>query len=96
MHRAVAEKIQAHPDLMAVARQNLERWLAEEHQRGRVSPGLLEWKQILDTRPYREILNLLCEESDRADRLRHATPFCGVLTEQERAAIYERYAAIPA
>jgi|ERR1051325_8836774 hypothetical protein len=96
LHRAVAEKIRAHPELLAVARQNVERWIAEEQKHGGVSPGLLEWQRILSTLAVEEILELLCEETDEADRLRHSTPFCGILTEPEREAIYRHYAALPA
>src|ERR1051325_361236 len=88
LHRAVAEKIRAHPELLAVAKQNVERWIAEEQKHGSVALGLLEWQRLLSTLAVEEILQLLCEESEEADRLRHATPFCGILTETEREAIY--------
>lgn len=96
LHRAVAEKIRSRPELMAVARQNLDRWIAQEEQHGQVSRGLLDWKRIFETHTTEQILNLLCEQSEEADRLRHATPFAGILTEEEREAIYRHYAALPA
>ena len=96
LHRAVAEKIRMHPDLLAVARQNVERWIAEEQKHGSIARGLLEWQRILSTLSVEEILDLLCRESDEADRLRHATPFCGILTEPERETIYQHHAALPA
>jgi len=49
-----------------------------------------------EDRTVEEILELICAESEQADRLRHATPFCGILTQEERDAIYRRYAALPA
>src|ERR1041384_6664446 len=88
LHRAVAEKIRAHPALLAVAQQNVERWIAEEQKHGSVSRGLLEWQRILSTLSVDQILELLCAENEASDRLRHATPFCGILTEPEREAIY--------
>jgi hypothetical protein len=39
------------------------------------------------------VLALLVERSERATRLRHSSPFCGILTEAERRAIYESYSA---
>lgn len=96
LHRAVADKIRADPELMVVAQENLVRWISEEQEYERVTPGMLEWKQIFDTHTVEEILDLLCEASEQADRLRHATPFCGILAEQEHAAIYQHYAAFPA
>src|SRR5881397_2316291 len=86
-HRAVAKKLRANPSLMDKVVDNLERWIGAERESGSVSHGLLEWKMLLETRPFEEILRLILEETEEADRLRHATPFCGVLTEEERAEI---------
>ena len=79
-----------------MARENVEGWIAEEQKHGGVAQGLLEWQHILSTLSVEEILELLCEETEEADRLRHATPFCGIFTEPEREAIYQHYAALPA
>jgi hypothetical protein len=95
LDRAVAEKLRADHGLLNVASRNLERWIAQEATSGTgtVSPALLEWQRILAERSAAEIAALLAEESEEADRLRHATPFCGILTPQERDAIYRRYAS---
>jgi hypothetical protein len=93
LHRAVAEKIPADEALIEVARANVNRWIAQEEKRGRVSPALLEWKKWMEERIVEETLELICGDSEEADRLRHASPFCGILTEEERNAIYRRYAA---
>jgi hypothetical protein len=95
LHRAVAEKIRARPELVQAARDNLDRWIGQQQQQGPVSKGLLRWKQILDSQPVEEVLRLLCDESPESDRLRHATPFAGILTEAERAAILGDYATTP-
>ena len=92
LHRAVAAKIRARPRLMRKVEENLERWIRVERESGSVSVGLLEWKELLQTRPLGEILDLISQESEEADRMRHATPFCGVLTEEERAEICRQYA----
>lgn len=96
LHRAVADKLRANPDLLHVVRANLERWIAEERRQGVVSSALLEWKARLEKESIEGILRLISTPSEDADRLRHATPFCGILTQEERDTIYKRYASVPA
>jgi hypothetical protein len=93
LHRAVAGKVRADAAWLDVARGNVERWIAQERARGQVSPSLLEWKRILEEEPVETVLEILTSETEEADRLRHATPFCGILTPEEREAIFKRYAA---
>jgi hypothetical protein len=93
LHRAVATKIRTHPRLIRKVEENLERWIGMERESGSVSLGLLEWRELLRTRPLEDILDLISQETEEADRLRHATPFSGILTEEERAEICRQYAA---
>jgi len=90
LHRLVAEKISADPALLDKARANVRRWQAAS---GEPSLALSEWEQILDASPVDEVIALLVERSERATRLRQSSPFAGILTEPERQAIYESYAA---
>jgi hypothetical protein len=87
LHRAIAEKLRADPALLAIARENIERWTRAG---GRSQPYWDTWREILN-RPLPEILDLLGEESERMTALRQATPFAGVLEPAERWAIYEKY-----
>src|ERR1700693_5795029 len=87
LHRAIAEKLRDHPELIEIARDNLERWSLAH---GRSQPYWDAWREIL-TRPLPEILDLLGEESERMMALRQATPFAGVLEPAERWAIYARF-----
>jgi len=96
LHLAIASKIRGNPGLIDIARQNLQRWLSDERAHGQVSAGLLEWQKILQRATVNEIVQLLSDSSEEADRLRHATPFCGILTEAERQSIYQQHAPIPA
>jgi len=96
LHQAIAARIRAHPEMMQIVRANVERWLGQEHEKGVASPALLEWKNILKSQSVEQVLELICTETEEADRLRHSTPFCGILTEQERSAIFQSYAAVPA
>ncbi len=86
LHEAVAAKIEAHPELVELARANLKRWLAASP-----SPALREWQQLLDTTPLPELLALLRSRSERAARLRQSSPFAGLLPPTERQAIFSHY-----
>lgn len=65
LHDAVAARIEADPQLLNVARENLDRWLSVAPQ-----PALLEWKRLLDATPLPALLALLRSTGERAARLR--------------------------
>jgi hypothetical protein len=88
LHRAIAEKLRVHPELVQIARDNLDRW---SRKSGRSQPYWDAWREILK-RPLPEILDLMQEESEKMTALRQATPFAGILEPAERWAIYERFA----
>jgi hypothetical protein len=88
LHRAVARQIRKNPALLEVARKNLERWIQDGGMRSYWS----EWKIILYS-PLDEILSFLISNDERAKRLRQSSPFCGILTPQERWKIYESFTA---
>jgi CBS-domain-containing membrane protein len=86
LHEAVAAKLEAHPQLLDVARQNLERWLQQNP-----ATAVREWRRILDSTPLPEVVALLRSSSDEAARLRQSSPFAGLLTTEERRAIMGVY-----
>ncbi|HZU90028.1 MAG TPA: hypothetical protein VE993_12290 [Stellaceae bacterium] len=53
---------------------------------------LAEWEHILNG-PADQAALFLAEPSERATRLRQSSPFCGILTDAERRALYESYSA---
>ena len=93
--RRVAERLRLRPELIDFARANLVRW----SQQNASAPSLLrcyaEWQKIL-SRPVEEICNLLCSESDDAQRLRQNSPFAGVLTPTEVWEVKSRFRYAPA
>jgi hypothetical protein len=89
MHRAIAQKLQAEPELLAIAFDNLKRWMAGP---GHSRPYFEEWLQIL-AHPLEDVLALMVEDSERMTALRQCTPFAGVLTPRERWKIYDAFAA---
>jgi hypothetical protein len=93
--RRVAERLRWQPELVAFARANLARWSRQNTS----APSLLrcyaEWQQIL-ARPVDEICDLLCAESDDAQRLRQNSPFAGVLPPAEVWEVKSRFHHAPA
>src|SRR6266567_4493253 len=91
LDRLVADKLAVQPELLDRAVQTLERWIA---QRQALPPVvLLEWRQLLRERSLSEILALLRSDSQEARRLRQSSPFCGLLTTDERLALFRDYEA---
>ncbi len=90
LHAAIAERLRADPGPTLVrARATLERMQsAAPHAR----TLLAEWESLL-ARPMEELLQTLSGHDSRARELRHVTPFAGVLSASERAAVYRHFAA---
>jgi len=88
MHRAIAEKLRADPSLLAIAHDNLDRW---SKARGGSQPYWDAWREILK-RPLEEVLALMVEDSEKMTAMRQSSPFAGILTPQERWAIYDQFA----
>ena len=86
--RLIAAKLRRQPMLMEKARGNLARWLETCSDAAR--PALLEW-QIALAAPFEEILALLEATGERAARLRQSSPFCGILTQEERVGIIREF-----
>jgi len=87
-HRAMARKIRREPKLFNRARRNIDRW--EKSNRGCPQP-LREWKEILRTNDSNAVLRIMTRTDEEGNRLRQSSPFCGILTERERKAIWARY-----
>lgn len=87
LHRAIAAKLRTNPELLGIARDNLDRW---SQARGRSQPYLNTWREILD-RPLDEILRLIVEDTPRMTELRQSTPFAGVLEPRERWKVYDTF-----
>ena len=87
MHRVIAMKILAEPELLAIAHENIARAIAASN---RSSHYAKTWSDIL-TKSLFEIAQLLEEDSETMRALRQATPFAGILTPAERWAIYDEF-----
>lgn len=88
LHRAIADHLRSDPaQVLAKARRNLALMAGRDEGR---SPWLKEWELIL-RRPAAAILPVLTDPDPWARELRHVTPFAGVLTAAERAAVYRDF-----
>jgi hypothetical protein len=94
MDRVIADKIRANPKLVRIALANIERWLANPDYSESNQQAVLEWKRIIENSSLDALLTLLQSSSEEARRLRQSSPFCGILTAEERAAILRKYEAL--
>ncbi len=90
MARRVAARLRLHPELLEIAHANLARWSRQNASVGSLLRCYAEWQDIL-ARPVTEICDLLCSESEEAQRLRQNSPFVGVLSPAEVWEIKSRF-----
>jgi hypothetical protein len=71
--KRTAAAIRVRPELIQVARDNLERWLLTDGNPAHAA--LLEWRAIMDFLTPGEIADFLESDSPKANRLRQSSPF---------------------
>ncbi len=86
--RVIAGKLRADPTLADKARSNIARWLETASAGSR--PDLLEWQRLL-AGPFDELLATMEATDEHATRLRQSSPFCGILTPDERLHIIREF-----
>jgi len=82
----LAEKLAAHPELLAVARENCARWLRQGH---RGAARLREWDALLagaqaSADGFARLRAVLLSADAQNARLRDFHPLAGILTREER------------
>ncbi|HSU66474.1 MAG TPA: hypothetical protein VLJ39_06365 [Tepidisphaeraceae bacterium] len=85
---AIARHLQQKPELIALARANVVRWLGTCSPR--LESTLREWLTALDG-PVEGVIDLLTSRDERATRLRQSNPFAGALPQDERNEILLRF-----
>jgi len=89
LHDLVAAKLEVEPSLLRIPLENIDRWIANGH----TAPHRLEqWRAIIlraqqSPEGFRELLSLLRDRSETAERLKDFAPFAGVLSAAERREI---------
>jgi hypothetical protein len=86
--KAVAIKLRHDPKLVEKARGNLSRWLLTAD--ASVRPALQSWQHLVEG-PMELLLSTMESTDERAAQLRQSSPFCGILTQEERAQILKEY-----
>lgn len=97
--RALASAIVAHlradPTLVGRAVETLDRWERMPNRGGSATDPLCqEWRAILTTMPFDALLDFLVSSEEKATRLRESSPFVGILSPEERDAIFAAYEAL--
>lgn len=86
IHCAIADKLISHPALFAQAEQTLEARYQNKMMR---YGSYLMWKGIIEARDEPAVFKaLLLADDERTANLRRETIFTGILSEEERAAIF--------
>ena len=84
--RILADKLQADPALLQIARDNIVRWTEQGHS---APHRLNEWDRLLraaqeDVEGMRHLISVLLHPDATSQRLRDFSPFAGVLSREER------------
>ena len=94
LDQAIARKLRAQPELLQCARNILQRWVRQRYLA--VPAPLREWGEILNGWPFEKILALLMSPEKEPARLRQSSPFCGILTREEKTEIFQKYESLRA
>lgn len=88
LHRLVVEKIRREPVLFDNVNRTLAHWRTIVCVNSQ--PYLKEWEQLVN-QGIDACLAAAVEDSEHADAMRQASPFCGILTNQERFAFFKEW-----
>jgi hypothetical protein len=80
--RRIAAQLHQRPELLELARRNLNRALELNKDAAGLVRCYREWLEILE-RPMAEIASILTAETDEGQRLRQNSPFAGALPPEE-------------
>jgi len=85
--------LRENPSLWSLPLANIERWTKDRES---IPVPYIVWKELLETMSHEDIINLLLSRSQRATLLRSSSPFTGIISQEERNRIFERYKREPA
>jgi DUF438 domain-containing protein len=88
LHKEIAKRLRDNPKLWTIPKRNIDRWKKEKTT---AALAYAEWECLLDTLTREEILAILENDSETSIRLRSSSPFTGILSIEERNAIFESY-----
>ncbi len=88
LHEAIVRKLQRDPEAVLEKAHGVLRLMRERHPHAHALTD--EWEGLLE-RPLAELARRMTDRDPRARELRHATPFAGVLSGQERSEVYRAF-----
>ena len=94
LDQAIARQLRAQPELLQCARNTLQRWVRQRYPA--VPAPLREWGEILNDWSFENILALLTSPEEEPARLRQSSPFCGIVTAEEKTEIFQKYESLRA
>ena len=90
MHGLIRDRLLENPvGVISRALKTLKRW----KNQGITCSVNDEWERLLLTKNAEHIAGLLSDPGEHAIRLRHCSPFTGILSDSERMTIIRKYAA---
>jgi hypothetical protein len=87
LHVLIAAKLRQNSDLLGIPLYNLRVWKRTATPEAKLL--LRRWKLILMTWPPEEIIDFLTSDTPQSIELRRCSPFCGILTPQEIASVWQ-------
>lgn len=88
LHQLIAKKINENPSLLNRVKDNLLRW---EKINGELPQALKEWDSLIKDKTWVKLEKIITSDSQNSARLRSSTPFVGILTEEERMEIFNKW-----
>ena len=89
LHQLIAEKIRQDPALFEKVKATLAHW--ETIVCANSQPYIKEWRRLADA-GMEECLAVATEDSERGAAMRQASPFCDILSEEERREFFLAWA----
>lgn len=93
VHRYIADMIRAKPELLAIARERIEKHIVDEPPKN-PRDAAYEWQNILATWSLDNVLNFMVSDTGRADQLRSSTPFQGYFDNKEWWKLHKAFCQI--
>jgi hypothetical protein len=87
LHVLIAAKVREDPNLLGIPLYNLRLWKRTANPETKLL--LRRWKLILMTWPPAEIVAFITSDTPESKELRRCSPFCGILTPQEIASVWQ-------
>jgi hypothetical protein len=91
---AIAERLRTDPRLLGKVCDRLRALMQDSSVSISVRDAYREWLLFIERHSFDEVLALMVDPSEEGKRLRKATPFSGILSQEERAAITRKVVAV--